>query len=219
MVPFAEDWILVRNPISEKSIAANVLRHGTGGLNIDAGRVSGEPVSPVFGGRKGTGDGNCYGDSERYISNVSALGRFPANLTLDEDAAALLDAQSGELHTGAMAGRYDGMGYHGSDGGREEHHAANSGGASRFFYCAKTSPSERGADNRHPTVKPFELMSYFAKLITPPKGMILDPFFGSGATGLAAASNGFRYTGIELNPEYVELARDRINGPLFSSLS
>ena len=84
------------------------------------------------------------------------------------------------------------------------------GDAARFFYCAKASRSDRGAGNVHPTVKPTDLMRYLCRLVTPPGGVVLDPFAGSGSTGKAAALEGFRFLGIEREAEYVEIARARI---------
>lgn len=88
---------------------------------------------------------------------------------------------------------------------------AGMGDASRYFYCAKASKRDRGEDNKHPTVKPTDLMAYLCRLITPPGGTILDPFNGSGSTGKAAVREGFQYIGIELDPEYVEISKARIN--------
>jgi site-specific DNA-methyltransferase (adenine-specific) len=84
------------------------------------------------------------------------------------------------------------------------------GSAARFFYCAKASKADRSADNRHPTVKPTALMRYLCRLVTPPGGVVLDPFTGSGSTGKAAVSEGFDFVGIEREAEYVEIARARI---------
>ena len=91
----------------------------------------------------------------------------------------------------------------------------STGGASRFFYCAKASRSEREAGmddgaNHHPTVKPIALMRWLCKLVTPPNALILDPFCGSGSTGVAAVQEGFRFLGIEREASYVEIARRRI---------
>lgn len=85
--------------------------------------------------------------------------------------------------------------------------------AARFFYCAKTSPSERG-DNRHPTVKPISLMRYLCRLVTPPKGIVLDPFAGSGTTLVAARAEGFSAIGCELMPEHIEIIKRRLDMPL-----
>ncbi|MFA1584733.1 DNA methyltransferase [Achromobacter ruhlandii] len=82
--------------------------------------------------------------------------------------------------------------------------------AARFFYCAKASKSDRGVDNTHPTVKPTDLMRYLCRLVTPLGGVVLDPFMGSGSTGKAAILEGFRFVGCELQAEYIEIARARI---------
>ena len=89
-------------------------------------------------------------------------------------------------------------------------HNDNGGSASRFFYCAKASKKDRGEGNAHPTVKPTDLMAYLCRLVTPPGGVVLDPFMGSGSTGKAAQREGFRFIGIEREPEYMEIASSRI---------
>lgn len=86
----------------------------------------------------------------------------------------------------------------------------DSGGASRFFYCAKSSKKERGEGNTHPTVKPISLMQYLVRLVTPPNGIILDPFIGSGTTCLACIKENFNYIGFELDSTYCEIANKRI---------
>ncbi len=87
------------------------------------------------------------------------------------------------------------------------------GDAARFFYCAKASKSDRGAENTHPTVKPTDLMRYLCRLVTPPGGVVLDPFMGSGSTGKAAMLEGFQFIGIERDPAYFEVARERLGLP------
>ena len=84
------------------------------------------------------------------------------------------------------------------------------GSASRYFYCPKTSKTERGSNNTHPTVKPQELMKYLCRLVTPKGGVVLDPFMGSGSTGMAAKDEGFDFIGIEKEQEYFEIASARI---------
>ena len=95
----------------------------------------------------------------------------------------------------------------------------DNGGASRFFFCAKASRAERerglsaangGRANTHTTVKPLALMRWLCRLVTPPDGLILDPFMGSGTTGMAAMAEGFRFHGIEQSAEYAAIARARI---------
>ena len=88
------------------------------------------------------------------------------------------------------------------------------GSAARFFYCAKASKKDRGDGNSHPTVKPTDLMRYLCRLITPPGGAVLDPFMGSGSTGKAAVLEGFHFTGIELEAEYVAISQRRIGAVL-----
>ena len=88
----------------------------------------------------------------------------------------------------------------------------DSGGASRFFYCAKAPKSEKGTDNKHPTVKPLKLMQYLCKLTkTPTGGIVLDPFMGSGSTLVAAQLEGRPFIGIELNKDYCKIAERRLN--------
>lgn len=238
--PASEHWILVRKPLSEKTVASNVLKHGTGGINIDASRIQGaKPSVPqrdmktIHGGQFGAGDGKGRTD----IMSDNTQGRFPANLVLshNEDcgeevpfphadfmvwkcvpgcAVAMLDAQSGNLlgagnksfkktsednYSGGLGG-FGEFGFKYDNGGR----------ASRFFYCAKASKSDKGSDNTHPTVKSTKLMSYLIKLITPPNGVVLDPFMGSGSTGVAAVGEGFKFIGIEMEQDYIEITTKRI---------
>lgn len=95
---------------------------------------------------------------------------------------------------------------------RHQFSYGDTGSAARFFYCAKASKSDRSEGNVHPTVKPTDLMRYLCRLVTPPGGVVLDPFMGSGSTGKAAVLEGFRFVGIEREAEYVEIARARIAG-------
>ena len=98
----------------------------------------------------------------------------------------------------------------------------DTGGASRFFYTAKASKKDRntnGANNTHPTVKPTTLMRWLIRLVTPPGGIILDPFGGSGSTGVAARAEGVRCILIEREAEYLDIIRQRLDeGPLFANL-
>ena len=95
-------------------------------------------------------------------------------------------------------------------GNHESTEYTDQGSASRFFYCAKASKKDRGEGNNHPTVKPAELMAYLCRLVTPPGGVVLDPFMGSGSTGKAAVREGFHFMGIEMDPEYLAIAEARI---------
>jgi DNA modification methylase len=227
--PAAEFWILVRKPISEKTVAANVLKHGTGGLNIDGSRIEGIVPKTVSGGKKMNGGkfGDSVNEREPYrVEWENTKGRFPANLVFSHEpectddqctldcAIRQLDAQSGTLAgAGNKVGtpRKSATGYNGTGGPFTVNFKYDAGGgASRFFYCAKISPGERGEDNKHPTVKPKKLMGYLIKLITPPGGTVLDPFMGSGSTGVAAREQGFGFVGIEREPEYYGIAKRRL---------
>lgn len=102
----------------------------------------------------------------------------------------------------------------GSDSGRWPANLIHDGSQevlARFFYCAKANKRDRGEGNDHPTVKPADLMAYLCRLVTPPGGVVLDPFMGSGSTGKAAVREGFRFIGIEREAEYLEIARARIS--------
>lgn len=186
--PAAEHWILARKPLIG-TVAKNVLAHGTGALNIDACRIGTDTVGWAGGGR--TAAGATFSSATCGLASGEArpqVGRWPASVTLDEEAAAVLDEQSGERRGG--------------------------GGASRFFYVAKGSRSEKtaGGDiaNTHPTVKSIALMRWLVRLITPPGGLVLDMFAGSGTTGVACLAEGCRFVGIERDPAYSDIATQRI---------
>lgn len=246
--PACEFWTLARKPLAERTVAANVLAWGTGGVNVDGCRVATDELTPR---NNKVGDNGWKNSSGGYIE-PSPLGRFPANLILDEAAAALLDEQSGVLSGDnrpfkiARSGKGT-RGIYGDYGERlcnGRAYQEKPGGASRFFYCAKASRAERDkgleglptkhvgtyaqdacsrehmentpdnerqpVHNQHPTVKPISLMRYLCRLITPPRGVVLDPFMGSGTTGCAAGLEGFSFIGIELDADYHEIARRRI---------
>lgn len=112
--------------------------------------------------------------------------------------------------TKSHGGGESNTGFWSRDGRGQKISKGDSGSAARFFYCAKASKKDRGGDNNHPTVKPHELMKYLCRLITPPNGIVLDPFMGSGSTGKAAIVEGFEFIGIEREPEYFEIAKGRI---------
>ena len=222
--PANEPIVLARKPLAPKhTVAENVAEFGTGALNIDASRIAyqGDYRSPARAdGKVNSGGGFGAGVTEGAFDNAAreALGRWPANIILDEAAAEALDEQSGTSGGGKRKvgsnrkPREDREQY----GDMAQSHIGvdnygDSGGASRFFYVAKASKRERGTDNNHPTVKPIALMQYLIKLVTPPNGTVLDPFTGSGTTGVAAAELGFDFIGIEREAEYVAIAQKRID--------
>ena len=223
--PAWEPIILAMKPL-DGTFANNAQRWGVAGINVDGGRIGtdGRPkreVHPLrddvtYGGNSYMGriDGNSLASSKAV--GETTVGRWPANLLLDEAAARALDAQAGERPSGGKKGGYGpGAAYGGmwSQSGPRPCGLTHgdTGGASRFFYVAKASRGERGEGNGHPTVKPLALMRYLCKLTaTPTGGVVLDPFMGSGTTGIAALQEGRAFIGIEKEPEYVEIARRRI---------
>jgi site-specific DNA-methyltransferase (adenine-specific) len=221
--PAAEEWWLFRKPLIG-TVAANVLEHGTGGLNIDGCRVATENGEPAWHYPKGPG-GNVGQEifsglnSIRTEYTAPAMGRFPANFIHDgsEEVLALFpETTSGSL-TGQPRTENKIYGSAANTLGTPRFHEGDSGSAARFFYCAKASRDDRDEGlpmdqhSSHPTVKPTDLMRYLCRLITPPNGIILDPFTGSGSTGKAAMAEGFRFIGIEREAEYIEIARARIS--------
>lgn len=224
--PNFEPIIVARKPIIG-TVANNILKYGTGGMNIDGCRVDSKPrLTGTRNPLASSGSGNCYLGSDgknqmAYDANPPA-GRWPANLIHDgsEEVLAVfpvtgVSAGGRAGHTGAYQGGF-----------KQDHYGdihpgfGDSGSAARFFYCAKASKQDRDEGNGHPTVKPTALMRYLCRLVTPPGGTILDPFMGSGSTGKAAALEGFNFIGIELEKEYAEIADKRINNvqPLFVGL-
>ncbi len=221
--PANEPIVLARKPLVG-TVAANIAQYGTGALNIDASRIA--PSDPEqYKANATRSDGKIR---EGFLASgmnatASEIGRWPANVLFDEEAAAVLDAQSGLIRT------RNGYGIKGQTGGgtgaayvmrKTEAHVSQKvirenengvlGGASRFFYVAKASKKERGEGNNHPTVKPIKLMEYLVRLITPPGGTVLDPFMGSGTTGVACKNLGFQFVGIEREQAYLEIAEKRI---------
>jgi site-specific DNA-methyltransferase (adenine-specific) len=208
--PAWEPIVLARKPL-DGTVVESVRKWSCGALNIDGCRIAG--VKPKAGDFLPRDSATSYNLKGRRIGGITDEGRFPANLLLDEDAASALDEQTGD-------------------------------NVSRFFYCSKASKQDREAGlrdaeydhsgprghtangdgteraptrpriNTHPTVKPRDLMRYLVRLVCPPGGLVLDPFNGSGSTGVAVKleGEGRRYVGIEMEPAYVEISRERIDG-------
>jgi site-specific DNA-methyltransferase (adenine-specific) len=213
------------------TFAENALRHGVAGLNIDGGRIN--PGAPVPGGGNGTSSDNLEMSSdERPKVEPHSEGRWPANVVLDEAAAELVDEQSGVLQSGSLTAEQQRNGgfagtknaYGDAERGGQNEYESNSGGASRFFYTAKASKSDRnaglppGEENTHPTVKPTDLMGWLLRLVEMPRAnLILDPFCGSGTTLYVAQQMGLPAIGIDQDEESCELASKRLSEPsLFS---
>ena len=258
--PAHEPICLARKPLSEKTVARNILKWGTGGINIDDCRI---PIdikkssSNFKNTPYGTDDFSLplspQKTNKRPVDNYHLLSRqhnyqdrFPANLIHDGSAEVLEifpDARGQQGCTNdnqrTKVNYYDKFS---KNGNYQYEPRDDSGSVARFFYCAKVSKGEREAGlektklkqrgqrygsmtgtskhaphknepqhNNHPTVKPLTLMSYLLKLITPPDGIVLDMFAGSGSTLMAAKWLGYRFVGIEISKNYCKIARQRLN--------
>ena len=217
--PATEPVVVARKPLSG-TVAANVLAHGTGALNIGACRIAtDEPTkitqrtAPRYSGT--TMNNGKVGGERSTIASAAPAGRWPANVVLDDTTAGILDQQSGiaTSKAGGSSGTHFSSGAPGvptPDRPRGGHN--DQGGASRFFYVAKAPKRERPNVEgvQHPTVKPLALMRWLVRLVTPPGGVVLDPFAGSGTTVEAALLEGFDVIGIEREPSYLPLIEARI---------
>lgn len=218
--PAFEPVVMGRKPLVG-TVAANVLEHGTGSINIDASRIgttealgrTNHVTSKFIDNANGTRDTH---PRTVTLDNSHGLGRHPANVLLDDYTAEVLDEQSGTLTSGKMkAGttRASKTGWAGpmpATTGAET--IGDSGGASRFFYVAKAPKSERPVVNgiAHETVKPLAIMRYLVKMVTPPGGTVLEPFAGSGTTVEACILEGFNCIAIEREETYLPLIEARI---------
>jgi site-specific DNA-methyltransferase (adenine-specific) len=226
--PACEPIVVARKPLSEGTVAANVLRHGTGAVNIDASRVAtGE--STVRVSNAGTnGDGWGMGTSSHI--NGGTNGRWPANVCHDGSPEVLAAfARFGERNPhdqpraeqGRREGGFANIGAPNGDGMPNGHIIGDTGTAARFFKSCPWEPEElrfhfgpkADASERvgnHPTVKPVALMEWLVRLVTPSGGRILDPFCGTGSTLVAADRLGFDALGIEQDPQTVTDAHEKL---------
>lgn len=208
--PAVEPCVLCRKPLSEKTIAANVLKWGTGGINVDGCRI-------------GTGDNRSSGGLAKKASMFQAgaqaqrptSGRFPANLIHDGSEPVLelfpvSVSRPVKPENIGVSGDGTKRGMFGNGSVVQSGYYDSETSAARFFYCAKASSAERGEGNNHPTVKPLSLMRYLCRLITPPGGTVLDPFGGSGTTALAAREEGFSSILIEQEESYCQIITARL---------
>ena len=200
--PAYEPICLARKPI-EGTIAANVLAHGVGALNIDGCRVDSElPDGRMRHGGGVAGAGTSFELPDSRGSMPS--GRWPANVVTDgSDEVVSMFPETAPSPSGMITqgGDHFSIGSDKRTRGTKFQGHADSGSAARFFYSAKASKHDR-ANSKHPTVKPVSLMRWLCKLVTPPDGLILDPFAGSGTTGAAAHLEGFRAILCEREAEY-----------------
>lgn len=216
--PAMEPVVIARKPISEKTVAANVLRWGTGALNIDGTRIEAhddqlqEKYDSVQ--KAGPRENSIYGSDarSRMGSAPHESGRWPANVLLDQYAAGLLDSKNADASRFFYVAKPDSaernMGMHQDDpvpGGEATGRKEGSAGL-------KSPRAGAGGKNQnfHPTVKPVDIMVHLIKLVTPPGGVVLDPFLGSGTTAIAAARLGHTWIGCEMAAEYSALAEKRI---------
>jgi site-specific DNA-methyltransferase (adenine-specific) len=230
--PAWEPIVMARKPLIG-TVAANVLAHGTGAINVDGCRVqwSGpEDAAAAVGfadsrargtAKQSQSIGKESRDGTNTYDPAALKGRWPANVIHDgseEVLAAFPESDDG------VAGKRTGVAHvtlHGL-GARDEEWGGYGGGgsAARFFYSAKADAGDR-LGSKHPTVKPVDLMAYLCRLVTPPGGTVLDPFAGSGTTGMACMREGFNAVLIEREAEYVADIKRRIahvsgqDAPLF----
>jgi len=232
--PAWEPILLCRKPL-DGTVAGNTLKHGTGGINVDGCRIGVELIPSQERGNARVTDFASGGFTPEHN------GRWPANLVLDDDSAAMLDEQSGVRPSSFRAQGCIVEGETGSPFGNTSRGPIlydDVGGASRFFYTAKASRSERErgvkspkhptpgvlsgraeaavgaatapARNHHPTVKPLDLMQWLVRLVTPKEGICLEPFAGSGTTILACQLEGRDCLGIEKDAQYEPIIRGRL---------
>jgi DNA modification methylase len=208
--PAHEPICMARKPLSEKTVAENCLKYGTGGINIDESRVGTEEMKAQTSGKTS----RAYQSEETTTAGgigEDKIGRFPANLIHDnsEEVRECFPNESERFFKSiiyqAKASKAE------RNKGCEELEDKNinerkEGGKSLI------EVSGASAKNNHPTVKPVALMEYLIKMVTPKGGIVLDPFMGSGSTGVACVLNDFEFVGIDLDKDYCEIARARIEG-------
>lgn len=213
----AHEPILVARKLLIGTVAQNVQQHGTGALNIDGCRVTVDGARPSRVAYRRSGN-VVYGDGLQgsRADGHTTRGRWPANLIHDgsDEVTSLFPDKAGAAApvkgTEASAATKNAYGEYGRTQGAFH---GDTGSAARFFYCAKASRADRGTGNTHPTVKPTDLMRYLCRLVTQPKGIVLDPFMGSGSTGKAALLEGFSFIGIDQDKAYCRIAETRITTP------
>jgi site-specific DNA-methyltransferase (adenine-specific) len=205
--PAWEPIVVARRPLGG-TVAGNVLKYGTGALNIDGCRVG-------TGGDKATG--GCKGSTPLHGGGITArtpvnqtVARWPANVLLSCPPDCDGDTHAPGCPCAALDAQHNGASRYFNRLPIEEEDLVP------FVYAAKASRSERnagmpeGSTCTHPTVKPVSVMRHLTRLVVPPGGLVLDPFMGSGTTGIAAVREGFDFVGIEMNAEYLSIAEARI---------
>ena len=236
--PAHEPIVLARKPL-EGTVVNNILKHGVGGINIDDSRVPGEeiPINKLemwsgFGEKVKPEYEQEMNNKGRFPANLIHDGSEEVTELFPRAKGGAYPAKRGKAVSTTFASGQE------TEGGFRA--MGDDGSAARFFYCAKANKRDRndGLDgfevkrpdtrtktgmgtfdekgvaaqsNHHPTVKPIALMQYLVRLITPPTGIVLDPFMGSGSTGKACMYEGFGFIGIDQSEEYVKISQARID--------
>jgi DNA methylase len=216
--PAFEPIVLARKPLSEKTVAANVLQHGTGAINIDGCRVGVDDAErEIIDNRSGANsqadDGLIYGNglgnrAQGTTFKSHTQGRFPANVITDgsDEVVAAFPESSGGSATERSTSRADGYGL---SAPTIKTAYEGEGSAARFFYSAKADSDDR-LGSKHPTVKPVDLMQWLVRLVTPKGGLVLDPFAGTGTTAEACYREGMNCMMVEREAEYQADIRRRM---------
>ena len=212
--PANEPICVARKPLSESTIAANVLKWGTGGINIDGCRIGTEEK---ISGRVRTNNTETYNgawqEEDDYEQHTE--GRFPANIIFDESAAEMLDEQASAsrffyIAKVSKSERNMGLDNLPEPSTRMPRVLNSYDGVGNIIRADGSIIPPAMYKNTHPTLKPVQLMAYLCRLVTPVGGIVLDPFMGSGSTGISACLEGFRFIGMEMNEEYFTIASARI---------
>ncbi len=220
--PALEPITVARKPLSEKTVAENCLKWGVGGINIDGCRVESsqedKDMLEAKSSKNPTGVKSAFGGG--IASKPDPQGRFPANLIhdgSDEVLGLFPETSSNARKQKTIQGKLGGVTSYKTLGTGNGFGIDDSGSAARFFYCAKSSKSERNKGteelehgNNHATVKPIKLMEYLVKLVSKEGHTVLDPFTGSGTTGIACKNLNRNFIGVERDEEYCKIAEARI---------
>jgi len=216
--PAVEPIVLARKPLSEPTVAANVLRWGTGALNIDECRIATNwATDPTRRGWQGCDEAGTNQVNGLGFKNPNNLGRWPANVVHDgsEEVVGMFPSTKGgvAVRRNGGGGKIGGRGIYGGAAGDPDDDIGygDSGSAARFFYSAKADADDR-LDSKHPTVKPIDLLRWLVRLVTPPGGLVIDPFAGTGTTASACLREGCCCILIEREQEYVADIKYRFTG-------
>jgi site-specific DNA-methyltransferase (adenine-specific) len=226
--PALEPIVLARKPLIG-TVAANVLQHGTGALNIDASRIGteGGTKKPEGHAKEDSRGTFGHGLNSKGAFEIVPIdkGRWPANVIYDgsEEVTGAFPVSTDGVAVNRNRGDVQAstVGFTSGHSGKDEGFGGG-GSAARFFYSAKADAADR-CGSKHPTVKPVDLMAYLVRLVTPPGGVTLDPFAGSGSTGMACLREGFDCILVEREAQYVADIHKRLahvsgeDAPLFAA--